>query len=643
MFSSPFGEEESTGPDLEGCDIVFVADFFAEDYPGGAELTTEVLIDSCNGLKVEKLRSSEVTKETLGRALDKYWIFANFTALNGELIPAIIANIKYSIVEYDFKYCKFRSPEKHKFETGEDCDCQNQMNGKIVSAFMFGADSLLWMSERQKNHYHDLFPFLARKKNVTVSSVFSTDFYKHVSAISSQDSERTDNYLIIDSPSWIKGVEDAVAYCEDNDLQYEKVSGLSHQMMLDKFSTSKGLVFLPPGGDTCPRVVIEAKLLGCELIINENVMHQDEEWFNTENIQDTVEWLLGGPDRFWGAIYEHLNRLPTISGYTTTYNCIDQSYPFVESISSMLGFCDQIVVIDGGSTDGTWEELQTLAAVQGDGRIVIHRQERDWNHKRFAVFDGLQKALARSMCTSEFCWQQDSDEIVHEKDYEKIKTLARTLPKQMDLVALPVIEFWGKKNKVRVDVNPWKWRFSRNRPHITHGVPAHLRVFDDEGMMFSKPGTDGCDYIRSDSFEPVQFNNFYGKEHHDLRMSALNGSTEDLKAYAMWLMSVCSSLPSVIHYSWYDLSRKIKTYRGYWSRHWQSLYNIEQDDTAENNMFFDKPWSEVSDKEIDELSSKLDEEMGGWIFHKKIDFEQKTPFLQVDESIHPDIIKGWLK
>jgi len=35
--------------------------------------------------------------------------------------------------------------------------------------------------------------------------------------------------------------------------------------------------------------------------------------------------------------------------------------------------------------------------------------------------------------------------------------------------------------------------------------------------------------------------------------------------------------------------------------------------------------------------------MGGWIFHKKIDFEQKTPFLQVDESIHPDIIKGWLK
>ena len=28
------------------CNVVFVADAFAEDYPGGAELTTKALIDS---------------------------------------------------------------------------------------------------------------------------------------------------------------------------------------------------------------------------------------------------------------------------------------------------------------------------------------------------------------------------------------------------------------------------------------------------------------------------------------------------------------------------------------------------------------------------------------------------------------------
>ena len=64
-------------------------------------------------------------------------------------------------------------------------------------------------------------------------------------------------------------------------------------------------------------------------------------------------------------------------------------------------------------------------------------------------------------------------------------------------------------------------------------------------------------------------------------------------------------LPGVYHYSWYDLSRKIKTYKNYWSQHWQSMYNIVQEDTIENNMFFDKPWSEVTDSEIDNLAKKL--------------------------------------
>ena len=46
-------------------------------------------------------------------------------------------------------------------------------------------------------------------------------------------------------------------------------------------------------------------------------------------------------------------------------------------------------------------------------------------------------------------------------------------------------------------------------------------------------------------------------------------------------------------------------------------------------MFFDKPWSDVSDDDIAELSSRLAEEMGGWVFHSKVDFNQKTPHLNL--------------
>ena len=161
--------------------------------------------------------------------------------------------------------------------------------------------------------------------------------------------------------------------------------------------------------------------------------------------------------------------------------------------------------------------------------------------------------------------------------------------------------------------------------------------------MYSKPGSDGCDYIRSDTYEPIPFVNFYSEDNHSIRENALSGDNDALNKYGQWIQQVCASLPAVIHYSWYDINRKIKTYRDYWSKHWQSLYDIPQEDTAENNMFFDKPWSDVSDDDIQALSEKLEEQLGGWIFHNKVDFEKPTPWLEVNDEIHPDSIRDWIK
>jgi glycosyltransferase involved in cell wall biosynthesis len=638
MFSSPF-QVENKPIDITSCDIVFVSDIFADEYPGGAELTTAALIGSGGSTKIAKVKSSQLTMELLSTGVDKYWIFTNFAGMNKELIPAIIANLRYSIVEYDFKYCNYRSPEKHEADTGNKCDCHDQMIGKMISAFFFGAESLFWMSDKQRQIYESHFPFLSQKRSILLSSIFSPKFFETVSGLI--DAEKGEEYIIVGSNSWIKGVEDSVAYCEKNNLKYSVVANLTHQKLLEKMSAAKGLVFLPLGGDTCPRTVIEAKLLGCELIINDNVLHKDEEWFVSDSARDTVEWLMSGPSRFWEEVTRSLNKQPTLSGYTTTRNCIDQLYPFEQSISSMLGFCDQVIVVDGGSTDGTIERLMSMA--ENDDRLIVHIQKRDWESERFAVFDGLQKALARALCTSEFCWQQDSDEVVHDRDYLKIKDLVKRLPKSMNLIALPVLEFWGGRGKVRIDITPWKWRLSRNQPHITHGIPSQLRVFDDEGRLYSKPGSDGCDYIRSDTYESIPFVNFYSDDIHKLRESALSGNNESLSSYGNWMQNICDSLPSVIHYSWYDIKRKIKTYRNYWSRHWQSLYDIQQEDTAENNMFFDKSWKDVDDKEIDTLADKLESELGGWIFHSKVDFSRPTPWLSVNDEIHPDSMGNWIK
>jgi glycosyltransferase involved in cell wall biosynthesis len=317
----------------------------------------------------------------------------------------------------------------------------------------------------------------------------------------------------------------------------------------------------------------------------------------------------------------------TISGYTTTKDCIQQKYPWKECISSMIGFCDEVVVVDGGSTDGTWEDL--LSWSKSEPKLKIKQVSRDWNHKRHAVFDGAQKAEAKKLCTKDFCWQMDADEVVHENDYRKIKTLISNWPSGVELLSLPVIDFWGFEKKVRCDVNPWKWRLSINNPNITHGIPAPLRRTDEDGNLYAAQGTDGCDYVYTSNGEYVPHANFYTQEAHNARMHALNGHPQALIDYEAWFNVIVTNVPSVYHYSWVNIERKMHTYKNYWQKHWESLFDIKTEDTAANNMFFDKPWSEVSDEEISFLAKRLSSEMGGWIFHKKIDFSKPTPSIKL--------------
>lgn len=622
--------------------VIFVADMFTEDYVGGAELTSEALIDS-SPFQVFKLHSRDVSMQLLQQAADRFWVFGNFTELNPQLIPSIVGNLRYSILEYDYKYCKARSPEKHFEISKAPCDCHNQMNGKVISAFFYGAMHVWWMSEKQRERYVTMFPFLAERDNTVLSSVFSTGTLSMIASLraAAPDPKDRKGWIVLGSKSWIKGADAAKKWCIDNGKEFEEVWDLPYRDLLQKLSTTEGFVYLPPGGDTCPRMVIEAKLLGCKLKLNDNVQHKDEEWFATDDLRAIEEYLLTATKTFWTGIKVSMDYQPSISGYITTLNCVKQEYPFEQSIQSMLGFCDEVCVVDGGSTDGTYEVLLRLAAetVTQDPKtkepvlkLKVKQVKRDWNHPRFAVFDGMQKAEARIMCTKEYCWQMDSDEIVHEDDYEKVRDLCRAIPKEADILALPVIEYWGGPDKVRLDVQPWKWRLSRNEPNITHGIPIELRQVDANGDTFAHEGTDGCDMIDKETGERLPHVSFYTPDVENARRVAIIGNEQARQEYERWFNSATMGLPGVFHYSWYDLPRKIRLYRDYWTRHWNSLYGKDLTDTAESNMMFDVPWSEVTDEMIVARAAELKEKLGGWIWHRKWDGVTRTPFIRCARS-----------
>jgi hypothetical protein len=279
--------------------IFFISDFFSDQIVGGAELTSDALI-SRTAEKVQKVRSTDLTIDFLNANKNHKWIFGNFALLDQKIIFKILKmNLDYEVIEYDFKFCALRSPKKHISHTGT-CDCKEKTHGKLISLFFSKAKRIWFMSEKQKEVYLKQFKFLKNSVSGVLSSVFKEETLQ---ALVSFENKKNDKFIILDSSSWIKGKEACVEFAKKNKIKYELVSNLSHQDMLIKMSQSKGLIFLPLGGDTCPRITIEAKLLGCKLHLNENVLHKDEPWF-TGTKQEMFEYLQKNGDNFWEIVCE---------------------------------------------------------------------------------------------------------------------------------------------------------------------------------------------------------------------------------------------------------------------------------------------------------------------------------------------------
>ena len=276
--------------------IMFISDMFAEDYPGGAELTTEALISSMPTTHgVAKIHSSKITQEVIDGNNDAHFVVCNFAGLDDKAKLYMCKNADYSIVEYDYKLCKYRSIKKHEMVENKPCDCMEGFTGKITQAFYGYAKRVLFMSEGQREIFLSRIPTLKEENSFVLSSAFSKGDLNFMNSI--KGNEKNETYLILGSGSWIKGTQECVKYAEDNGLSYEIIQGLPYHELLIKMSTSKGLIFRPLDYDTCPRIVIEAKLLGCELILNEYVQHKDEAWFNTQD--SCYEYMKSRPQEFW--------------------------------------------------------------------------------------------------------------------------------------------------------------------------------------------------------------------------------------------------------------------------------------------------------------------------------------------------------
>ena len=388
---------------LDNSKIIFVSDFFSNELVGGAELTTDALL-SFYKHPVIKLKSANITSESINLYKDYYWVFGNFSQLNFNLISLIIKKLKYSIIEYDYKHCKYRSFEKHCLEEGR-CNCNELEYGKLINLFFMSAKSIFWMSKLQKDLTIARFENLSKKENIILSSVFSEDQLKKIIQLSNNDKNKN-SWTYLKSLSWVKGTKEAESFLGERLNVSRCIENLSYDETLKLLAESENLVYLPCGSDTCPRLVIEAKLLNCNLHLNHNVQHQYESWFSSTQ-ENLINYLKNNNKLFWNNLEKYLSKNniknplnEKISVLIPARNCAKTIEASLNSVINQTYNNLEILIIVNDSSDLTFDIAKKYE--KKDHRIKVLTSD-------VGIVSALNVGLRAS--TGNIIARQDSDDI----------------------------------------------------------------------------------------------------------------------------------------------------------------------------------------------------------------------------------------
>jgi hypothetical protein len=249
---------------------IFIADFFANEIPGGGELNNKEFIDiiRSSGVDVEKVKSTKLTPSDIKANKDSRFIVANFMGLR-EDVKESLYDKKYIIYEHDHKYLKSRNPALYK-------DFQAPPAEIINYEFYKNAAAVVCQSSFHKGIV---------EKNLELNNIFSvggnlwsTQTMNFLESLS--DVAKENRCSIMNSNIPHKNTFDAIRYCKVKKLDYDLIPNMSYHNFLKALSKNDTFIFLPKTPETLSRVVVEARMTGMKVITNNHVGATQEEWFN---------------------------------------------------------------------------------------------------------------------------------------------------------------------------------------------------------------------------------------------------------------------------------------------------------------------------------------------------------------------------
>jgi|HubBroStandDraft_3_1064219.scaffolds.fasta_scaffold08128_4 hypothetical protein len=112
--------------------------------------------------------------------------------------------------------------------------------------------------------------------------------------------------------------------------------------------------------------------------------------------------------------------MATLGGFCFVINAIRFDYCFEEAIGSMLECCDQVVVVDAGSDDGTLQSLQLWALRSSKLKVISYPIEL-WDSLHGKTKLAHFQNLAIDHLTTDYQLLCQADEVIAEDSYKAIR------------------------------------------------------------------------------------------------------------------------------------------------------------------------------------------------------------------------------
>tara|TARA_R100000808_G_scaffold24996_1_gene60298 strand:- start:549 stop:2198 length:1650 start_codon:yes stop_codon:yes gene_type:complete len=255
--------------------IVWIADFSIDEVAGGGELVDHHLVSLLkerlsDDHEVEFKKSREVTVDFVKQNIDSVFVVSNFVSLD-PVVRNFIKTTSYFIMEHDHKYLKTRDPSRFGnliapkniiinrdfYKKAIKVFCQSTKHGEVV------------------------------EKNLKIGNIvsFGSTFWseEHIkileSCVEPASLGKEKGTAVIKSGNRIKGQIEAENYCRSMNESYDLISDPDYKSFIEKLSKYSKLIFFPQVFETFSRLAVEARIVGCKMVGNQNISVQFEPWF----------------------------------------------------------------------------------------------------------------------------------------------------------------------------------------------------------------------------------------------------------------------------------------------------------------------------------------------------------------------------